>query len=131
MPVRSTILWLSNVTIDFGCPGYGLWVDTQSWELLLVLGTSSLEVGASVSHVDQQLPKGTGALCFSCLMPPHSGESLRHFSHLIGVLLPGFSLKADPTVSFSKVCRPQHKCPVTCLAQGFLLPLFGDVLGFS
>ena len=35
-------------------------------------------VGNSISLISQQLPMGTSALCFSCIMPIHSkGESLR------------------------------------------------------
>ena len=91
--------------------------------LLLVHGTSSLEVGASVSHVGQELPKVAGALCFSYVLSNDSGESLRHISHLISVLLPAFHLEADPTVSFSEVCRlaqrsshvPGLEVPVACL----------------
>lgn len=54
------------------------------------MGQVHLRLGASVSHVDQQLPTDTGTLCFSCLMPTHSGDSLKQISHLIGILLPGW-----------------------------------------
>lgn len=111
-------------------PWCGLWVDTQSWGLLLVHGTSSLEVGGICFSYRPAVTQGLWCLCFSSLMPIHREESLRQIPHLIWVLLLGFSLKTDPTVSFFEVCRLTQRSR-HIPGQGFqsLLPLFGDFWG--
>lgn len=96
------------------------------------MGPAHLRLGTSVSLISQQLPMGTGALCFSCIMSIHGGGIPEtDFSFNWRVLLPGFSLRAKPTVSFSEDCRLTQRSSHLPLPRAFspCCPCFGIFWG--